>query len=259
MGENLTGDGKKIKKIALLQEAKKSMWCASIWRAVDSVYADADEYLDVAKLNEESLGTWGYVAIQEIIYDYKYGSMVLPETYHEQQALLEQRTADELAIYLAKQELQSSHQIVKAAYEIVSRQDIEMSLRENDFSDEALGVLLGEHHLMDTLYERWLKWDGSGMEALCYCINKWINDQLREPVHFACRIGENFFSIHVTDEGYNFDFYDKNYNLIDGGVYDEWGSNEKAAMDSVIKEIGTNWGGTSWCQVVVSVQIVADG
>ncbi len=99
-----------------------------------------------------------------------------------------------------------------------------------------------EDHLLDTLYERWLKWDGSGMEALSYCIEKFVGEQLREPVHFACQIGENYFSIHVTDEGYNFNFYDENYNLIDGGVYDEWGPNDRATMDSVVKEIGANWG-----------------
>lgn len=242
MATELSLDGEKIAWASLLNEAKNSKWCASIWRAMDKVESDQDGYIDIDKLLKASCGTWGHVAIREIIYDFKYSDISVPKSHKDRLALLEQRTMDELSIFQDRQELQPPRKIVEAAYEIVSKQDIEMSLHDNDFSDEALGVLLREHHLLDTLYERWLKWDDSGMEALSYCINRYVQDSLQvEATRFACKIGENYFAISATDEGYEFNFYDGDYGLLDGGVINKSLVRATDNMKNVIPEIGQAW------------------
>ncbi len=134
MANKLSEDGKQIERNALMEAARKSRYCAHIWRAVDKLdyYEDTGKYLDIEKLRLAASGTWGYVAIKEIVYDFKYSDIAMPENYNNRRALLEQRTLDELSIFRDRQELQPPHKIVEAAYEIVSKQDIEMSLREND-------------------------------------------------------------------------------------------------------------------------------
>lgn len=37
----------------------------------------------------------------------------------------------------------------------------------------------------------------------------------------AYQIGERYFSVQTTEDGYDYSFYDKDYKLIDGGVYDD--------------------------------------
>ncbi len=41
------------------------------------------------------------------------------------------------------------------------------------------------------------------------------------PRELAYKIGDGYLAIHDCDEGFDYSFYDKDYNLIDGGVYDD--------------------------------------
>ena len=41
------------------------------------------------------------------------------------------------------------------------------------------------------------------------------------PEHLAYQVNDLFFSIQTTEDGYDYSIYDKSYNLLDGGVYDD--------------------------------------
>ena len=60
------------------------------------------------------------------------------------------------------------------------------------------------------------------------------------PKHLAYAVGELYFSIQETEGGYDYSIYDKDYNLIDGGVYDDPDISIYDAMDSIMKDDPVN-------------------
>ena len=60
------------------------------------------------------------------------------------------------------------------------------------------------------------------------------------PEHLAYEVGELYFSIQETEGGYDYSIYDKDYNLLDGGVYDDPDISIYEAMDSIVEDAPVN-------------------
>ena len=56
------------------------------------------------------------------------------------------------------------------------------------------------------------------------------------PEHLAYEVGELYFSIQETEGCYDYSIYDKDYNLLDGGVYDDPDISIYEAMDSIVED-----------------------
>lgn len=68
-------------------------------------------------------------------------------------------------------------------------------------------------------------------------VERHITDLNRElcPEYLAYQVGELYFSIQTVEDGYDYSIYDKDYNLLDGGVYDNPDISIYEAMDSIVE------------------------
>lgn len=58
----------------------------------------------------------------------------------------------------------------------------------------------------------------------------------QSPEHLAYQVNELFFAIQTTEDGYDYSIYDKSYNLLDGGVYDDPTLSIHEAIDSIVED-----------------------
>ena len=54
----------------------------------------------------------------------------------------------------------------------------------------------------------------------------------------AYRIGDQYFSIQVATEGYDYSFYDKEYKLMDGGILDDPDISMRQAIQDILEDEG---------------------
>lgn len=54
------------------------------------------------------------------------------------------------------------------------------------------------------------------------------------PEYLAYKVGELYFSIQETEGGYDYSIYDSDYNLLDGGVYDDPDISIHEAIDRIV-------------------------
>ena len=54
----------------------------------------------------------------------------------------------------------------------------------------------------------------------------------------AYQVGERYFAIQVTEEGYDYSFYDEEFRLMDGGVYENDEISIEEATDEILEEEG---------------------
>lgn len=67
------------------------------------------------------------------------------------------------------------------------------------------------------------------------CENTAVTAEQKEA---AYQIGEVYFSIQESEEGYDYSFFDKNYRLIDGGIYDDPECSMEEVSYILLKEEG---------------------
>ena len=71
-------------------------------------------------------------------------------------------------------------------------------------------------------------------------ITEWDNPyfEVKEPEQMAFSIKDKFVSIQTCTEGYDYSFFDADYRLIDGGVYDNPDISIHAALKDVLEDFG---------------------
>ena len=62
-----------------------------------------------------------------------------------------------------------------------------------------------------------------------------LNKELEEQVlsELAYEVGERYFAIQRTEEGYDYSFYDEDFRLMDGGVYE----NDEISIEEAAEEL----------------------
>lgn len=58
--------------------------------------------------------------------------------------------------------------------------------------------------------------------------------------HLAYQVGELYFSIQEIEDGYDYSIYDKDFNLLDGGVYDATDVTIHEAIDQIVCDVSIN-------------------
>ena len=88
-------------------------------------------------------------------------------------------------IYAEQQEFISSlktmtpEKIIQFAYELVIREDILLSLEENDLDEKQCKALLREKKPLDKLFLAWEKHEGDHMNEIRDCIENKANDLIK--------------------------------------------------------------------------------
>lgn len=67
-----------------------------------------------------------------------------------------------------------------------------------------------------------------------------------EPDELAYKIHDGYFSIHRTDGGYDYTFYTKDYEDIDGGIYDNPDSPIKQVVEDILEDAGISLDDAEW-------------
>ena len=67
-----------------------------------------------------------------------------------------------------------------------------------------------------------------------------LNKELEEQVlsELAYEVGERYFAIQRTEEGYDYSFYDEDFRLMDGGVYENGEISIEEAAEELLEDEG---------------------
>lgn len=85
---------------------------------------------------------------------------------------LYQKMEAEFQEFLDSLEKKPPKEIITASYEKVFKEDILMSVFENNLPDEQAKALLGEKMPLDSCYRKWLKREVTYMEELRECVQE---------------------------------------------------------------------------------------
>jgi hypothetical protein len=81
--------------------------------------------------------------------------------------------------YLEHIEQLSPKEIISKAYEICYREEFISIIEGSILSDETIEVLLNIPHIIDVLYDEWLKTDGSVCDMLTDVIINFVEEELK--------------------------------------------------------------------------------
>ena len=88
------------------------------------------------------------------------------------------RIHKEQAEYLEYIKQLSPEEIIRKAYEICYREEFIVILETKIFDDDTLTVLQDTPHLLDVLYDEWLKTDAGVTEILTEVIDNFVEEEL---------------------------------------------------------------------------------
>ena len=69
-------------------------------------------------------------------------------------------------------------------------------------------------------------------------LDHFLNLEEQSISELAYEVGERYFAIQITEEGYDYSFYDENFRLIDGGVYENDEISIEEAAEELLSEEG---------------------
>ena len=75
-------------------------------------------------------------------------------------------------------------------------------------------------------------------------LDHFLNLEEQSISELAYEVGERYFAIQITEEGYDYSFYDENFRLIDGGVYE----NDEISIEEAAEELLSEEGCGQLCQ-----------
>ncbi len=85
----------------------------------------------------------------------------------------------EMNEYLAEIKTKSPEEIVEAAYEITYKQEILFMFEEEDrFSNSQCRAILKTKNALDYLYQEWMEYDGSALDALRDSVDRAMDNQV---------------------------------------------------------------------------------
>lgn len=94
----------------------------------------------------------------------------------ELNAKLYEKVQSELLELLTELKHSKPEYIIELAYEFVIKEDIVMSLEENNLSDEKCKALLKESKPLQKIYQKWEKTESDHMYEILNCINNTAKD-----------------------------------------------------------------------------------
>lgn len=121
-------------------------------------------------------------------------------------------------------------------------------MEHNEFGSNVAEIIVTENGQL-VAEDLWNGFDKEALEAISeYLQDKGISKEeiYKEPDELAYKIHDGYFSIHRTDGGYDYTFYTKDYEDIDGGIYDNPDSPIKQVVEDILEDAGISLDDAEW-------------
>lgn len=121
-------------------------------------------------------------------------------------------------------------------------------MEHNEFGSNVAEIIVTENGQL-VAEDLWNGVDKGALEAISeYLQDKGISEEeiYKEPDELAYKIHDGYFSIHRTDGGYDYTFYTKDYEDIDGGIYDNPDSPIKQVVEDILEDAGISLDDAEW-------------
>lgn len=121
-------------------------------------------------------------------------------------------------------------------------------MEHNEFGSNVAEIIVTENGQL-VAEDLWNGFDKGALEAISeYLQDKGISEEeiYKEPDELAYKIHDGYFSIHRTDGGYDYTFYTKDYEDIDGGIYDNPDSPIKQVVEDILEDAGISLDDAEW-------------
>lgn len=121
-------------------------------------------------------------------------------------------------------------------------------MEHNEFGSNVAEIIVTENGQL-VAEDLWNGFDKGALEAISeYLQDKGISVEeiYKEPDELAYKIHDGYFSIHRTDGGYDYTFYTKDYEDIDGGIYDNPDSPIKQVVEDILEDAGISLDDAEW-------------
>lgn len=121
-------------------------------------------------------------------------------------------------------------------------------MEHNKFGSNVAELIVTENGQL-VAEDLWNGFDKGALEAISeYLQDKGISEEeiYKEPDELAYKIHDGYFSIHRTDGGYDYTFYTKDYEDIDGGIYDNPDSPIKQVVEDILEDAGISLDDAEW-------------
>ena len=109
-------------------------------------------------------------------------------------------------------------------------------MRHDEFGEQVADIIVNEQGqvIAEDL------WHGFSPEAMKligeYLLDKSLHD--KKEAAYILSADKGYFLIHETDEGYDYTFYDQEYQELDGGIYDNLDVSLKEAIEDILNDAG---------------------
>ena len=109
-------------------------------------------------------------------------------------------------------------------------------MRHDEFGKQVADIIVNEQGqvIAEDL------WHGFSPEAMKligeYLLDKSLHD--KKEAAYILSADKGYFLIHETDEGYDYTFYDQEYQELDGGIYDNLDVSLKEAIEDILNDAG---------------------
>ena len=109
-------------------------------------------------------------------------------------------------------------------------------MRHDEFGEQVADIIVNEQGqvIAEDL------WHGFSPEAMKligeYLLDKSLHD--KKEAAYILSADKGYFPIHETDEGYDYTFYDQEYQELDGGIYDNLDVSLKEAIEDILNDAG---------------------
>ena len=109
-------------------------------------------------------------------------------------------------------------------------------MRHDEFGKQVADIIVNEQGqvIAEDL------WHGFSPEAMKligeYLLDKSLHD--KKEAAYILSADKGYFLIHETDEGYDYTFYDQEYQELDGGIYDNLDVSLKEAIEDILNDTG---------------------
>lgn len=109
-------------------------------------------------------------------------------------------------------------------------------MRHDEFGEQVADIIVNEQGqvIAEDL------WHGFSPEAMKligeYLLDKSLHD--KKEAAYILSADKGYFLIHEMDEGYDYTFYDQEYQELDGGIYDNLDVSLKEAIEDILNDAG---------------------
>lgn len=160
------------------------------------------------------------------------GYVLLPDFYKEPSLRVVEQITESTKGFTAEGHFGTWHSIQMQEF----HNEKFFQMRHDEFGKQVADIIVNEQGqvIAEDL------WHGFSPEAMKligeYLLDKSLHD--KKEAAYILSADKGYFLIHETDEGYDYTFYDQEYQELDGGIYDNLDVSLKEAIEDILNDTG---------------------